>query len=305
MSEPTDHHYLPKFFLKRWANTDGRVCSWKRLNRTKVAMARVAPKHTAYEPDLYSLEHAPEDEKQIVERQFFSKVDSDAAIVLSFIEGMPKNGEWSSDQRSMWSRFLMTQMMRLPADITQLKSSIHSDWSKIADDLQPEYAKLREDGDPEVLAEFLREKMPGRLSRQTFQIIIEMMSHAGVGQILNNLIWVVADMQNDEWGMITADRPIWSTATFNESGALLLMPISRSLLFIAAPMQYTIQRLLSQPRSNIVKNVNRLIARHADKRAYSFDDRLTRFMENNLAVVRHVTWAQRLAMHRGHNVVPR
>jgi hypothetical protein len=100
MSEPTDHHYLPQFFLKRWARSDGRVCSWKRLSRNKVAMTPVAPKHTAYEPRLYSIENVPENEAQTIERKFFAKIDSDAANILQFIETIPKNDAWNSEQRS-------------------------------------------------------------------------------------------------------------------------------------------------------------------------------------------------------------
>lgn len=305
MSEPKNHHFLPQFFLGRWARSDGRVCSWKRLARDRVVMKPVSPQYTAYEPNLYSIDHVPEQEKQIVERQFFSKVDSAAAIALTFIEDMPKNGDWNSELRSAWSRFMMAQMMRLPADIAQFKSAIHADWFKNVVDLQPKYAALREDGDPETLIEFLGANMPDRHSRLAFQIITDLMSHSGIGQTLNNLIWAVADMSGSDWEMITSDRPIWATATFTEDDAMLLMPVGGSLLFVAAPKPGTIQRLLSRSRSDLIKAVNRLIAQHADKRAYSSSDRLTRFMENNLATKRHVTWAQRVAILRGHDVVPR
>jgi hypothetical protein len=199
----------------------------------------------------------------------------------------------------------MAQMMRLPAEIMQFKSSVRSDWVRVVNDLQTEYVKQRNDDDPDTFADFLETEWPDRLSRLTFQIITELMTHSGIGQMINNFIWKVADMRNYKFEMITADRSIWATATFTENDAMMLMPVGRNLLFIAAPQPDTILRLLSRPRSETVRNLNRLLAQHADGRAYSFGDGLTRLMEKNLAVMRHVTWAQRIAALRGHQLEPR
>ena len=71
MSETEDHHYVPQFWLKRWCGTDGRLTVFRRIAGCVVAN-RHAPKHTAYEPNLYTIESLPDD-RQWVETNLMSR----------------------------------------------------------------------------------------------------------------------------------------------------------------------------------------------------------------------------------------
>lgn len=82
MSAPIRHHYLPVFYLARWAGPDGRLCRFHRPYRA-VVVSRLTPEHTGYEERLYSLEGGPAGQEQRIETDFMNAlVDSPAAPVL-------------------------------------------------------------------------------------------------------------------------------------------------------------------------------------------------------------------------------
>jgi Protein of unknown function (DUF4238) len=49
------HHYTPVFYLKRWANTDGRLCEFSRPHKL-VQPRRTNPDGTGYFRGLYTLD---------------------------------------------------------------------------------------------------------------------------------------------------------------------------------------------------------------------------------------------------------
>ena len=64
-----DHHYVPKFYLKRWALTDGQLCEYKR-GRGRIHTRSTYPKGTGYERDLYRVEGLPDHLAHMVETKF-------------------------------------------------------------------------------------------------------------------------------------------------------------------------------------------------------------------------------------------
>jgi hypothetical protein len=76
MSQPRHHHYLPVFYLQRWADVRGRVWRYYRPRECVVA-SDVAADHTGYEEWLYTLPGTAK--PQMIETEFFSPVDNGAA----------------------------------------------------------------------------------------------------------------------------------------------------------------------------------------------------------------------------------
>ena len=73
------HHYVPQFYLKQWAEADGKVPYFRWLSG-RTLVDRIAPRSTAFEDDLYARERVPTDERHIVET-FFAKLDDKAARI--------------------------------------------------------------------------------------------------------------------------------------------------------------------------------------------------------------------------------
>lgn len=303
MNEPINHHYLPVFFLTRWTGADGRVCRFSRPNGNQVKTKRVVPKGTGFEPGLYEMRGQPPERAQAMEKDFMAKLDALAADALGLLEqGLPEK-DWTSGPRSSWSRFMLAQMLRAPEDIAQLKSSVRQDWGKAVPELDEVYTALRSDADPPTIREYLEQPPPGHTDEFTFRITQTLMNHANICQRFNNMHWRVLDVPDNEYPLLTSDRPIWMTATLSENDAFITMPIGPRRLFTATVRPATQLRFLANTRRDLVKAVNKIIVQHAVRYVYGLTDSMLPFVQKHMATKRHSSLAERLAAFRGHKVV--
>jgi hypothetical protein len=75
------HHYIPVFYLKQWAGSDGRLCEFSRpYDSVKPRM--VHPDGTAYRRGLNTFSRLPSELADFLEGRFFKEVDNQAARVL-------------------------------------------------------------------------------------------------------------------------------------------------------------------------------------------------------------------------------
>jgi hypothetical protein len=82
---PWRHHYLPEFYLKRWASK-GRLVEFSKPYGETVRIRRPSPRATGFEDAKQFLSDIPLLEKSFIEENFFSPVDSRASDVISKIE---------------------------------------------------------------------------------------------------------------------------------------------------------------------------------------------------------------------------
>ena len=108
---PRKHHYLPIFYLKRWAGLDGRACEFSRPFK-EIVPRRAHPAGTGYAIDLYSMQGFPPELAQQIEEKFFRATDSLAADALKRLETNGPGGPWKSEMRSAWYRFLISHRRR-------------------------------------------------------------------------------------------------------------------------------------------------------------------------------------------------
>src|SRR6478736_4692253 len=108
MKEPRKHHYIPKFYLKKWARPDGRVLCYKRIPTGAVVADWVTPKSTAYEIDLYTLEHLPEDIRQAIEKYVTADVDNRAAMAMQKMIAAKSTETLTAEDRLGWAQFIVS-----------------------------------------------------------------------------------------------------------------------------------------------------------------------------------------------------
>lgn len=304
MEDPIHHHFLPVFYLSRWADeTDGRVTRLQRMPTGIVKAKRIVPKGTGFEPGLYEMSGRPPGEAQAMETQFMSPLDAGAADALALLEtGLP-DAQWTRGPRSAWSRFVLTQMLRAPEDIAQLKSSVKEDWSKVLPEIAEIYAARRAPGMPATVGEYLAGQDQGETDAWALKIARTLMNHPRVGQLLNNMHWRVLDVPAAAPLLVTSDRPVWTTITWTEPEAFISMPISPRKLFLAAPDPRTLTRLIANATPDRLAERNLLTIRLAVKNAYGADDSLLTVAQDHLATRRHSSLLEVLAAARGHRVV--
>ena len=124
-----EHHYIPQFYLRRWAGDDDRICEFRRPYK-KINLQRVYPKQTGFLDRLYEKRGVPQSIAQQVEDKFMSPVDNFAAKALDLIETDVDKIKNDAEQRSAWSLFLITLMSRMPEDLAAITAILEDDWKR-------------------------------------------------------------------------------------------------------------------------------------------------------------------------------
>ena len=301
MNESVDHHYLPRFYLKRWALEDRKVCRFSRPHGDKVVSKRVSPRGTAYEEHLYSM-RSSDGPIADMERDFFSHLDSEAAKAMDLLEqGLPET-EWKRRPRSAWSRFIWAQSIRTPSEVAQLKSSVKGPWSNSIPEWQEVYEAMRHDGAPECMNDYLAELGPYEEDLIALTTLRRCINNRGIGQTINDMRWNVLDFKDCGIPLLTSDRPVWMTP-LAKPDAFILMPIGPTRLFVATRETETMLHIRSRNRRQQAKYVNKVTVQHAVNFVFGVDNKMESFVHKHFAARRRATYMERLAAKRGFSVI--
>src|SRR5205085_121511 len=116
-------HYVPQFYLREWADPDGRVPNYRYIRDRAVFGHVPSTKGTGFERDLYAQEHVAPENRHKVETHFFQILDTKAsAIHARFLKH-----EWfhfTAEERMDWAIFLSAANARTPEKIAHFKKTL-------------------------------------------------------------------------------------------------------------------------------------------------------------------------------------
>lgn len=249
---PRRHHFMPVFYLKRWAGVDGCLEQFRRLAGREIKPRRSAPAATGYRDDLYAMPGLSADLAQQVEKLFMQEVDSLAAAVLPGLEsGGPV--AWTSESRTAWARFVRSLQLRTPADVAGVKQRAQDDWGVSIPLIQETYESLRRAGEPMTFEEFVVSKDPSLVERAALKILTRLIDDPGLGAHVMNMEWEVIDLRSSPVRLLTSDCAVEQIEGLAHPDAFMTLPIGPTRLFIAANRRQIIDRLKVAPAEEVVK----------------------------------------------------
>ena len=282
---PIKHHYIPEFYLKRWANKpDPRLCEFSRPYDV-VKPKRVAPGGTGYVNRLYALRGFPEELAQQVEEQFFKVVDNGAAEALESLEREGSASKLSINQRSAWSRFLLSLLSRTPEDVTAFREVWERHLSNVSVEAQRGYEAGRGRDDPATLAELLAARPLAEREQDLFEAFMRLMDNPSLGGRLNGHPFRVLDFPGDI-ELLTSDRPIVRNHSgLGAPGGHLAIAIGPRRLFVTSPEVSFLDAVEQQGRRSLAVEMNRSVVRQAKLYAYGRTDDGLEFVRKHFATV--------------------
>lgn len=146
------HHYIPVFYLKRWAGNDGRLCVYSRPY-DRVKANRKNPDATGYEYDLYAIRGAGAETAGHLEGRFLLSADNDAARALDLLE-TGRIAQLDVRLRSAWSRFVMTLLHRNPEAVAKWIGKATQASAQAGEDFRANYATRRLPTDPDTYEKY-------------------------------------------------------------------------------------------------------------------------------------------------------
>ncbi|RWO35012.1 MAG: DUF4238 domain-containing protein [Mesorhizobium sp.] len=190
-------------------------------------------------------------------------------------------GDWPSELRSAWSRFIISLLLRTPPDIQALRAQWGHTFTATDAESEEEYSKIRADGDPRTFSEYIAKMPIQRVERYLFETYLPIVDNNRIGTAINQMQWAVAKTDGARFEFLTSDRPVIRTA-LNYQFAHIALPIGPNLLFAAVNSDETLRRFKEIPMNVLVADINAKVVSQATRLAFGRCDRQLRFVSNRL-----------------------
>ena len=278
------HHYIPEFYLKQWANPQGKYKGqvYEFCKRYKGILPRPTfPAGTGYVENLYTLSGFPPDKSQIMENQFFKITDQLANDALQILLD-DKVSNLSIDLMSGWSRFILSLIHRNPEKIAWIRTKIANELNISSKEMKENYEKIRRPQDPATVEEYVEN--PSNNSREVaFGMLLKAMVDSDtIGNYLNRMKWSIIFVKNPSYPLLTSDRPVVMSDGIKYDHSYIIVPISSTALFLAVNTQETERKIQEIPIQDLIKTVNHTVVSQAVKFVYGSDERQLCFIRNRL-----------------------
>jgi Protein of unknown function (DUF4238) len=274
MNDPRRHHYNPEFYLGEWAGLDGLVCEIKKAYG-KVEARRKSPKASGFERDLYRTVGVHDE--QHVEKNFMSPLDNDAARALQKILS-GEGTEWSGAERTAWSTFILSLLFRNPENVTIIKDHIRQLWEQAMSALEADYAARRLPTAPETFDGYVALINPAAAEIGASDFLMKTIANERVGPTIFDMHWTRHVLKNSKFQLLTSDRPIIMPWGLGDPRACIVLPVSPTVVFVAAHDSGFAGRLAGRKHTELAKMFNKAVVCQARKFVWATDDSQLEFV---------------------------
>jgi hypothetical protein len=275
------HHYIPEFYLKRWAGLNGQLCEFAHRYRG-VAPRMTHPGGTGYEMNLYSIPSLGAALANVLEDRFFKTTDQFASDALMAFE-VTETVDLSADLRSGWSRFIRSLQERAPDRLAWLKEEWRRGMTERHKEIERSYATWRLPGDPLTFAEARKKLDEQHGEDKSWAILLHtIIDSQEVGSFLNGMRWNLLKIVHPSRTFLTSDRPVVTSNGIAYTDSSIAIPIGPNRLFVAVNNVEGVARLRSMDPDKVMTWMNDRIVKQARKFVYGVDARQLRFIEGRL-----------------------
>lgn len=262
MSLPRKHHYLPVFYLERWAR-EGQVFRYVRpLGATgPLNCQKKPPTAIAYRPHLYELPDVSDPvQRQELELRLFQRIDDRAAIALSKLDRLEQG---TADDRIALSQFMISLLHRSPSRLKAMKAELAE----------------RTNGAPYDGLE--GEEFNQVLISTTNRLLAMLVESPEGTAIVSKFRAFKIDVGDASRTLLTSDRPITVSAQLIAPDAFMILPYAPDRLVLLTHSEAIAQSFSTQNPDALVAGINQAVVEQsediviaADKHAARMIDRL-------------------------------
>ncbi len=277
---PRDHHFIPVFYLKKWADSTGKLIEYSRPHQSKFCVKSVGPRGTGFERDLYSFNGLPAELAQFLEAKFLARTDELASLVhTKLLSG--NTAPWTPETRSAWSRFAVNFLIRHPHPFSEIRTVAYDCWLKPDDITQKEYERLKQPDDPPTFEQWVEIQGNHLADQIRMRLIQGLLDNEPLGTKFNAMLWNVLDLSKSKFRLLTSDWPLYRV--FNGDRKMFALPISPTALFSAVTHADIFERMRRDKPDQMVREVNAGVVSAARLYVYASDNSQERFVKNRMS----------------------
>lgn len=226
-----EHHYLPRFYQRRWAGADGKLVVFERPGVVVQAKRRV-PKATGKQAGLYTVPGAPEAERNQLEERFWRTIDQWGADALAVIEATDAAAVPVLD-RERWAVFLLALIFRDPPSIKRINRLAREHYEAPSSNFARRYDEFRAPHEPATFDEFITSLDQPGLSELGAKILRSFATNKDIVRQLLVMDWQVVTVSNPRVPLLTSDRPLIRHNGLKAEDGLLMLPLGPAKFFVA------------------------------------------------------------------------
>ncbi|PTV70220.1 DUF4238 domain-containing protein [Agrobacterium pusense] len=275
---PIKHHYIPAFYLRRWA-VAGKVIQFMKVPSGEIKPLSRAPEATGFENRLYEMKGHDPTLAQRFEELYFKPLDTKAAESLELLYRHGHLAPWTPETRSDWTRFMLSLLLRCPEDIKMFRDWWTEDFGRTDPETEAKYRQQRQPGAPETFSEFLIGQPERVREAAMFTMLNTLLEGESVGTHINQMHWRVLQTPASAPLLLTSDRPVIRTNGLDSAGSHIALPIGPRFLFIASHDTQFLQGLLKANQMELVKECNRQVVGSAVRFVFASDERQKSFIQ--------------------------
>jgi Protein of unknown function (DUF4238) len=272
MGDPHRHHFIPSFYLSRWANTNGKLIEFTR-KYNKLIPKPIGPDATGFETDLYEIRDLPPEQRQYLEKVWFNYLDRTAFEALTDHLNRKPVASWDNEHVNAWSRFVFGLHFRHPHAMPELRAATKEIWEARGADKQSEWEKIKKPDHPETFDEYLATLDPFTAAKMRLNLLIKIFDNPKLIGHLNQMPFAVIDASTAPERFVTSDRPVCIDKLAKNDGVIFL-PISPTKLFVAANDIKSLEKIGKQTALDLVRRVNDFVIGRARLFVWACDQSL-------------------------------
>lgn len=233
-----DHHYVPQFLLRAWADNKGYVRAYFYVEEIGEAKdGRKNVRSICQEEDLYTYAQMNGAARYSPETEFFTReIDNPASVAYQRLmsDGIEAL-TW--EQRMAWARFLISLAIRRPEIVRDRAPSM---LRMIIDQAPMPRVEGLQDSDPETLAALIDHYFPGRLNDAALDSMIGLIRDNRKAAYVAQMKWWTRRIEGHE--LLLGDSPLLTRPEhhrrngipLNDPTTLLILPIAPDRVFFAS-----------------------------------------------------------------------
>ena len=261
--EPRKHHYIPEFYLKGWADENGKMWRYDRPHLA-VVHKHVFPSQVGFVKDLYTIPGVAPEFAQKIETEWFSRVDHAASQAREKLFETPHSG-WSSVNRSAWTRFIFSLAHRTPENLAVFKESMRIIWGRPSPKIQAKYELIRKPTDPACFEDYAQSVDPLIVEKFASLAIQRPSGNSQMGHFINNMHWKVYDLSESQFLLLLSDALLVMSNGLKKPDGHIAIPLSPTKLFVATYDKAFMSEFDRMSPQQLVRKTNQLVVGRAKR----------------------------------------
>jgi hypothetical protein len=277
-NEPRKHHYIPQFFLKGWADENGKMWRYDRPFKD-IVQRHVNASQVGFVEDLYTIPGVAPEIAQKLETNWFSQVDHRGSEARVKLLETPQSG-WNIESKSAWSRFMLSLINRTPENLEKHKMAMRIYWADTPQEIQAMYETNKNPTDPCNFEDYAISVDPLIVEKFAASTIPNLSANQQTVDFINNMHWKVFDITGSKFLLLISDALLVMSNGLENPNGHIALPLSPTKLFVAVYDQAMMSAFDQMSPQQLACISNLLVVGRAKRFVVAANQEQNRFIRN-------------------------